>query len=150
MTGRLGPQIGERPKHRMGSRLQTKEIRPARRHTGTSSSSRALLVLQSISIVWSPPDLSTPNGEPFDSSLHALVSTRRRRYSAAKMKQCGSHIVMLFLSASKTFDGGEDPAQELGGRSKSLGPPKLFQPFDSKMFLPPSKCCRNSIFGREH
>src|SRR5260370_35974970 len=150
MTGRLGPQIGERPKHRMGSRLQTKEIRPARRHTGTSSSSRALLVLQSISIVWSPPDLSTPNGEPFDSSLHALVSTRRRRYSAAKMKQCGSHIVMLFLSASKTFDGGEDPAQELGGGRNPHVLAMLFQPLRYQLFSLSVQSLRHLILTPKH
>src|SRR5437879_3978266 len=60
---------------------------------------------------WRAPDLSTPNGEPFAHSVHAFVSTRRRHHSTAKMKQCRSHIVMLFPPAGKTHDSDKDPAQ---------------------------------------
>src|SRR5712664_2171922 len=145
-----GPADWGAPKHRPGSELQTEGKTATRRHTGTSSSSTTLLVLQPVSIVWRPRDLSTPNGEPFDHSVHALVSTRRRHHSTAKMEQCRSHIVMLLLSAGKTLDGGEDPAQELCGRSNPLGLAKLLQPFDSKLFSLPVKCVRNPICAEEH
>src|SRR6266849_8640711 len=56
---------------------------------------------------WRAPDLSTPNGEPFAHSLHALVSTRRRSGSATIMKQGRSHIVMLLAPMGKTLDGSE-------------------------------------------
>ena len=52
------------------------------------------------------------------------------------MKECRSHIVLLFPPAGKILDRSEDPSWQLGGRGELLGVLKLLQPFDSELFLP--------------
>jgi hypothetical protein len=50
---------------------------------------------------WRVWGLSTPNKEPFAHSLHALVSTSRRRSLNRKMKHCRRQIVMLFAAVNR-------------------------------------------------
>jgi len=66
------------------------------------------------------------------------------------MKECRSHIVLLFLPAGKILDSGEDLSQQLGGRGELRGGANLLQPLDSELFFLSIKCIRDAIRAEEH
>src|SRR5271169_767533 len=94
--------------------------------------------------------LSTPNGMPFAHSLHALVSTPQESRSTAELKDCRSHVVVLFPAAGELFDRGEDAAQQFPGRDGPMRIAKFLQPLDSKLFTVAVKGVGNSIRAEKH
>jgi len=66
------------------------------------------------------------------------------------MKECRSHIVLLFPSAGKFSTAVKTRARSSEGEAKLLGVANLLQPFDSELFFLSIKCIRDAIRAEEH